>query len=130
MYTLSYHITSALLGLSIAGIILFLIRRDHLHSRHALWWLWIAFMILILSIFPRIIDIFAGFLGINYPPTLIFILGIGMLLVKVLGIDIHQSELERRQRRLTQRLALIEEENRHNATQIKKLQQALDATKE
>ena len=130
MYTLSYHITSALLGLSIAGIILFLIRRDHLHSRHALWWLWIAFMILILGIFPQIIDTFAGFLGINYPPTLIFILGIGMLLVKVLGIDIHQSELERRQRRLTQRIALIEEENRHNASQIKKLQQALDTTKE
>lgn len=130
MYTLSYHITSALLGLSIAGIILFLIRRDHLHSRHALWWLWIAFMILILGIFPGIIDTFAGFLGINYPPTLIFILGIGMLLVKVLGVDIHQSELERRQRRLTQRIALIEEENRHNASQIKKLQQALDSTKE
>ena len=130
MYTLSYHITSALLGLSIAGIILFLIRRDHLHSRHALWWLWIAFMILILGISPSIIDTFAGFLGINYPPTLIFILGIGMLLVKVLGIDIHQSELERRQRRLTQRIALIEEENRHNASQIKKLQQALDTTKE
>ncbi len=122
MYTLSYHITSALLGLSIAGIILYLIRRDHLHTRHALWWLWIAFIILFLGMFPQLIDWFAGFLGINYPPTLVFILGIGMLLIKVLGIDIHQSELERRQRRLTQRLALIEEENRHNAAQIEKLQ--------
>ncbi|WP_353570690.1 DUF2304 domain-containing protein [Candidatus Albibeggiatoa sp. nov. BB20] len=130
MYTLSYHITSALLGLSIAGIILFLIRRDHLHTRHALWWLWIAFIILGLGIFPQLIDIFGGFLGINYPPTLIFVLGIGMLLVKVLGIDIHQSELERRQRRLTQRLALLEEENRNNAAQVKTLQQILDSTKE
>ncbi|MCV6638495.1 DUF2304 domain-containing protein [Candidatus Albibeggiatoa sp. nov. NOAA] len=130
MYTLSYHITSALLGLSIAGIILFLIRRDHLHTRHALWWLWIAFIILILGIFPRIIDILGGFLGINYPPTLIFVLGIGMLLVKVLGVDIHQSELERRQRRITQRLALLEEENRTNAKLVKQLQSALDKTKE
>ncbi|MEK7991360.1 MAG: DUF2304 domain-containing protein [Thiotrichaceae bacterium] len=130
MYTLSYHITSALLGLSIAGIILYLIRRDHLHTRHALWWLWIASIILILGIYPPIIDILAGFLGINYPPTLIFVLGIGMLLLKVLGIDIHQSELERRQRRLTQRMALLEEENRNNAAKIKKLQQTVDSTKE
>jgi hypothetical protein len=130
MYTVSYHITSALLGLSIAGIILFLIRRDHLHTRHALWWLWIAFIILALGIYPPIIDILAVFLGINYPPTLIFVLGIGMLLLKVLSIDIHQSELERRQRRLTQRIALIEEENRYNAAQIKKLQQTVDSTKE
>lgn len=126
----SYHITSALLGLSIAGIILYLIRRDHLHTRHALWWLWIAFIILVLGIFPTTVDTLAVFLGVNYPPTLIFILGIGMLLVKVLGIDIHQSELERRQRRLTQRLAILEEENRQNAKQIKTLQQQLQSTNE
>jgi chaperonin cofactor prefoldin len=53
-----------------------------------------------------------------------------MLLVKVLGIDIHQSELERRQRRLTQRLAILEEENRQNTKQIKTLQQQLQSTNE
>jgi hypothetical protein len=126
MYTLS-HLTSAIIGLSIAAIILYLIRGDHLHSRHALWWLWVAFFIVLIGIFPYIIDYLGRSLGVNYPPTLALILGIGMLLLKVLTIDIHQSELERRLRRLTQRLAIIEEENRHNAAKVKQLQQILDS---
>lgn len=127
MYTLSYHLTSAIIGLGIAAIILYLIRGDHLHSRHALWWLWVALFTVLIGVFPYIIDYLGSTLGVNYPPTLALVLGIGMLLLKVLTIDIHQSELERRLRRLTQRLAIIEEENRHNAAKVKQLQQILDS---
>jgi hypothetical protein len=107
---MSYQITSAILGLSLAGTILWLIRRDHLHSRHALWWLLVAFMVMILGIFPIIIDWLASRLGVNYPPTLLFILGMGMILLKVISIDLHQSDLERKMRRLAQRLAILEGE--------------------
>jgi len=107
-YELTYDLTSAILGLSIAGTILFLIRRDHLHSRHAVWWLFVACFIVILGLFPHLIDNVAKFVGVSYPPTLLFIIGMGMILIKVLAIDIHQSQLERKVRRLTQRLALLE----------------------
>jgi hypothetical protein len=40
-----------------------------------------------------------------------------MILVKVLAIDIHQSQLERKIRRLTQRLAILEDE-RHDKDTI------------
>ena len=105
-----YQLTSAIIGLILAGTILWLIRRDHLHTRHAAWWLSIAFMIVILGIFPPIIDVIALQLGVNYPPTLIFVLGIGMILIKVLSTDIEQSKSERKIRRLAQRLALLEGE--------------------
>jgi hypothetical protein len=108
---MSYQLTSTILGISIAGIILWLIRRDHLHSRHALWWLIVAVMIIILGIFPTIIDWLAGHVGVNYPPTLLFLLGLALILIKVLSIDIHQSQLERNQRRLAQRLAILEGED-------------------
>jgi hypothetical protein len=107
---MSYQLTSAILGLFTAGTILWLIRRDHLHSRHALWWLLVAFTIMLLGIFPTIIDWLAIRLGINYPPTLLFILGMGMILVKVINIDLHQSSLERKVRRLAQRQAILEGE--------------------
>jgi len=107
---MSYQLTSAIIGLILAGTILWLIRRDHLHTRHATWWLIMAFMIMILGIFPPIIDVVAVYLGVNYPPTLIFVLGIGMILIKVLSIDIEQSKSERKIRRLAQRLALLEGE--------------------
>lgn len=105
---MSYRLTSAILGFALASIILWLIRRDLLHSRHASWWLLTAFMIIILGAFPHITDFIAIKLGINYPPTLVFILGIGMILTKVISIDIHQSQLERKTRRLAQKLAILE----------------------
>jgi hypothetical protein len=107
---MSYQLTSAILGLLIASTILWLIRRDHLHSRHALWWLPVALIVVLLGIFPKIIDLFALQVGVNYPPTLLFILGIGMILIKVLLMDLHQSQLERKLRRLAQKLAILEGE--------------------
>jgi hypothetical protein len=107
---MSYQLTSAILGLSIAGTILWLIRRDHLHSRHALWWLLVALMVMLLGLCPTMIDWLAIRLGVNYPPTLLFILGMGMILLKVISIDLHQSDLERKMRRLAQRLAILEGE--------------------
>ncbi len=107
---MSYQLTSAVLGLLLAGIILWLIRRDHLHSRHALWWLLVALIVMLLGIFPRLIDFLASQLGVNYPPTLLFILGLGMILIKVITIDLHQSNLERKMRRLAQKLAILEGE--------------------
>ena len=107
---MTYHLTSSILGLLIAGTLLWLIRQDRLHTRHALWWLLVATIVVFLGMFPRVIDFVAGKLGINYPPTLVFILGLGMILIKVLMMDIHQSELERKMRRLAQRLAILEGE--------------------
>lgn len=114
--TISHQLTSAVLGFILASTILWLIRRDLLHSRHALWWLLSALMIIVLGVFPKITDFIAIKLGVNYPPTLVFILGIGMLLVKVIIIDIHQSELEKKIRRLTQKIAILEGE--HYSEQI------------
>ena len=107
---MSYQITSSILGLSLAGTILWLIRRDHLHSHQALWWLLVALIVMVLGIFPRLIDILAYQLGVNYPPTLLFSLGMGMILIKVIAIDLHQSDLERKIRRLAQKIAILTKE--------------------
>ncbi len=107
---MSYQITSAALGICLAAIILWLIRRDHLHSRHGFWWLLVALGVVVLGIFPTFIDKVAVFLGVSYPPTLLFILGMGMILIKVINIDLHQSDLERKMRLLAQRMAILEGE--------------------
>jgi len=111
---MSYQLTSTFLGFFIAGVILWLIRRDLLHSRHAAWWLVVALSIMLLGIFPTAIDWLATHLGVNYPPTLIFVLGMGFILIKVIAIDIHQSDLEIKVRRLAQRLAIFEAENKRS----------------
>ncbi|MEY3219558.1 MAG: hypothetical protein RIT27_915 [Pseudomonadota bacterium] len=107
------QLISAILGITIAGMIIVLIRRDHLHTRHALWWLMLATTIAILGFFPNLIDTVGLWLNIKYPPTLLFILGLSMLLIKVLSLDIQQSHQERQLRRLIQKIALLETELKH-----------------
>lgn len=109
---MTYQTTSAVLGLTIAALIFFLVRRDHLHSHHAVWWLAVATAIAVLGFFPKLVDAAARYLDVAYPPTLLFIIGLGFLMVKVLSIDIQQSRQERRIRRLVQRIALLEQELR------------------
>ena len=107
---MTYQLTSAILGFLLAGTIFWLIRRDHLHSRHALWWFLVALMIMLLGFSPTAIDWLASHLGVNYPPTLLFVIGMGMILLKVINIDLHQSALERKIRCLAQQLAILEGE--------------------
>ena len=104
----SYNLASAAIGLSVAGIILFLVRRDHLHTRYALWWIPIAIGIGLLGVFPRISDAVAPLLGITYPPILPLILGFVLIVIKLLLMDIERSRNEVKLHRLIQRVAMLE----------------------
>ncbi|OUD16248.1 DUF2304 domain-containing protein [Thioflexithrix psekupsensis] len=105
---ISYHLTSSILGIFLAITILWLIRRDHLHSRHAVWWLIVVMAVTFLGFFPNLINPIAQIFGVSYPPSLLFLFSISLILVKLLLIDIHHSNLERKCRRLTQKLAILE----------------------
>ncbi|MDR3388406.1 MAG: DUF2304 domain-containing protein [Rudaea sp.] len=104
------QITAGVIGVLLAGAILYLVRRDHLHGSYALWWLAIAAVILLLGAFPPIIDWLGRAIGIYYPPVLPIIVGIGMILIRMLKMDIDRSQQERQLRRLTQKLAILEQE--------------------
>lgn len=104
------QITAALLGLALAGSILYLVRRDHLHGPYALWWLIVAAATLVLGFVPRTIDWLAHFSGIAYPPVLPIIIGLSLILLRLLQLDIERSRQERQIRRLNQKLAILEEE--------------------
>ena len=101
---------TSITGVVIAGAILYLVRRDHLHGSYALWWLAVAVAALLLSIFPQTIDWLCHITGINYPPVLPIIVAIGMILLRMLRMDIDRSRSERQLRRLTQKLGILEQE--------------------
>lgn len=104
------QLTSAAIGILLAGAILYLVRRDHMHGSYALWWLAIAAAILVLGVFPPVIDWLGVVTGISYPPILPIIVGIGMILIRMLRTDIDRSRQERQLRRLAQKLAILEQE--------------------
>ena len=103
-------LVSALLGIALAGAILYLVRLDHLHGSYALWWLIVAVATLVVGMFPHLIDRLGEIIGIAYPPILAIILGMGLILIRMLLMDVDRSRQERTLRRLTQRLAILDQE--------------------
>lgn len=103
-------LTAALLGTLIAGSILLLVRRGHLHGGQAAWWLVAAAAALGFGAFPAAVDRLGALFGVAYPPMLLVVLAIVALLIKLLQADIELARKERRLRRLTQKMAMLEYE--------------------
>jgi hypothetical protein len=108
---MGYQLVSAAIGIIIGTTILVLIRKKHLHSGYAGWWLIAAAGTIIFGIFPRLIDKIGYLLGIRYPPVLLIIIGVCVMLVKILLMDIERTKQDQQLRRIAQRLALIEKLN-------------------
>ena len=105
---LAYQWTTAIIGILIAVVILFLIRRDVLHVKRSLWWIGVAALIVIMGVFPYQTAQFGALLGVNYPPILILTVGMGFILIKILSMDLERSRQERMLRRLIQKIAILE----------------------
>jgi hypothetical protein len=104
----TYHLAVMVLGIGLAIGILYLIRRDHLYIRQGIFWILVAAMSFLFGIWPFLIDALAGLVGIAYPPTLLLLAAIIVLVVKALLGDIALTKLSRDVRRLNQRIALLE----------------------
>ena len=107
---LTGQITSAVLGIVLAGAILFLVRRDHLHGPFAVWWFAVATATFVLGVFPQVVVWLGRETGIGYAPVLPIIIGLSLVLIRLLKLDIDRSRQERNMRRLTQKLAILEQE--------------------
>lgn len=104
----SLQATTALMGIGLAILILYLIRRDHLYLMHGLFWVVVAGAAAMLGAWPGLIDRLARWTGFSYPPALLLLLACIVLLVKALHTDMLNTRIERDVRRLNQRLALLE----------------------
>lgn len=105
---ISHQFSSAVLGIALGFAILLLVRRDHLQLGHALFWLGLAAASVVFGLFPALSDRIGNLVGISYGPTLVMLIAIAALILRTLQADIHATRLERRIRRLTQRLAILE----------------------
>jgi len=102
------QITTSLLGLGLAVLILHLLRRDHIYMMHALFWIVTAALAALLGLWPGLIDRVATWIGISYPPAALLLGAVVVLFVKSLYADITATQLERQLRRLNQRVALLD----------------------
>ena len=105
---MGYQLISAAIGCGIGISILVLIRKNHLHSGYAVWWFLTAASIMLFGSFPWLIDTIGHSFGVSYPPILLIVFGVCVLMVKILIMDIERTKQEQKLRRLVQRLALLE----------------------
>lgn len=103
------NITILIIGAILSISILYLVRKGKMHGPYATWWLLVAVSAIILSIFPNIVDWAAAKVGITYPPTLLLVLSVSMILVRMLTMDLALTKKERKIRRLTQKMAILED---------------------
>ena len=110
----SLETTTTLLGVGLAVVILYLVRRDHLYLLHGLFWVVVAVFAAVLGAWPGLIDKLAVLVGISYPPALLLLLASIVLLVKSLHADMVNTRIERQLRRLNQELAILSARQRQS----------------
>jgi len=104
---ISYKITTGILGAVIFLIILLLVRRGKLQEKYALTWFAIGIVVVVLGVFPVILDKIAEFTGVSYAPALLFVIAVGVLLIQNLYLFIFASQNEVRIKELLQEVAVL-----------------------
>lgn len=88
--------------------ILSLIRKNRLELKYALSWFGAGIFVLILDIFPGLMESMAELIGIASPVNMIFFLGFCFSLVIILTLTVAVSIAASSVKRLTQKVAMLE----------------------
>jgi hypothetical protein len=101
------QIVSIVGSLSIFLIVIELIRRNHLKERYSLIWLAASFLLILFSVWRNLLHFIAGAFGIFYPPSFLFLLAIGFLILLLLHFSTIISSLSEKNTRLAQELGIL-----------------------
>jgi hypothetical protein len=92
--------------------VLELVRRRRLLERYAILWLVSTLVLLGLGVWKGLLETVADVIGIRYPPSALFVVAFGFILVLLLHFSLAVSRLADQSKVLAQRLALLEERQR------------------
>ena len=84
---MSYAISAAVISSVLTACMLWLIRRDQLYLRDAMFWLFTAIASIVLGLFPALVDQLGGAASVIYPPALVLAM---VVVVGCQGIDLAQ----------------------------------------
>lgn len=96
------------LGVAFVITVLYLLVKRKLDERNSLFWFAGAIITLLLSVVPNILDSLARSIGVDYPPALLFLVAILVILFILLYQSIQISVLQEKSRELVQILAITE----------------------
>lgn len=88
------------------------VKRSKIQIEDSVFWVVLAFVILLNAIFPQIAYFFSGLLGIASPSNFVFLLISAILLLKEFSTSMQLSVLRHKVDQLAQIIALTEKEKR------------------
>ncbi len=105
---LSARIIIFLTGLGLFIIVFELVRKKRFREELSIIWLFLALIIATGSVIDLVIDPLAKRLHIGYPPALVFVIVVIVLIISFLYFSLITSELKSKVKELTQKIALLE----------------------
>ena len=106
---LKIQIVSILVTGGMFAVIFELLRRKRLMERYALLWLFASAVLLALAVWKGLLTTIAHAIGIYYPPSALFVIAFGFILVMLLHFSLVISRLADQNKILAQRLGLLQE---------------------
>lgn len=92
--------------------ILNMLRKEKLDLKYVLSWILVDLTIMILAIWPSIIDVVANIMGVDKPINAVFFMGMVFLLIIIYSLTVAQSRSSNKLKNLAQTIALYEHESK------------------
>jgi hypothetical protein len=109
---MSLTFMTALTALLLLAVIFELLRRRQLREKYAALWMAVGIVVLVLGLFPRLLDSFSREVGVHSGVSLVLFLGIVFLLMVCIHLSWEANRLEEKARTLAEEVALIRTELR------------------
>ena len=90
-------------------LILVFVRNNRLEENYSVLWLIFGLCVIIMSLFPSIVDMVAGFFGVAYPPSLVFLLTFIVMAIYIIHLSVVATKQNKRIIKLTQEVAILNE---------------------
>ncbi|MEI8002206.1 MAG: DUF2304 family protein [Actinomycetes bacterium] len=108
--SLGTHLAFIAVAVVVVLVVLRLVASRQLRSKYALLWLLVALALVVVALFPSLINRFADVVGVKYAPTLFLLLALAVLGGLVGHLTWEVSRLETRIRTLAEDGALLRNE--------------------
>lgn len=87
------------------------IKSAHMDFKNGLPWLIGIALLLVLDLFPDIVETITDWVGIELPINLLFLVAIGLCMVLIFRQSMEISRLKEEHKKLAQEMAIIKEKN-------------------
>ena len=100
------QLVAAAMTLAFVAVIVRMVRKRRLRAKYSFLWIGVGGVLLLLCVVPSLLETLASSVGILYPPAVLFLGAIMLLLFLSVHLSWEISRLEDRQRTLAEELGL------------------------